>query len=162
MSIDFNAGSVEFKDSAGTTNWSSADKNLLIVGAISSSFNINNKDCSSSSVIETEETNLGAVSPLASVIFGHYKIGNSVFSIGGDRTYYYANENMVNADAYQRTLTGTSMPAKHVWFRVELQGGFLKAFVFYRFPLLAFPASGNDFLGGTTVQVRALIGGFEF
>lgn len=156
MSLDLSAGVVAFKNAAGGVNWSSSDKNLLLTNTINSSFNINAKNASSGAIVQTETTNLGAVAANASVIMGNYIVDGNVFTIGGDRFYLITRERMINLNAYQTYLTGTSMPARAVWFRLDITGGNLVATVNYRIPLLGASTPA------TTVQVRALIGGFEF
>lgn len=156
MSLDLSAGVVAFKNAAGGVNWSSSDKNLLLTNVINNSFPINAKNASGGSIIQTETKNLGAVAANASVIFGNYIVNGITYSIGGDRFYITGRERMINLDAYETSLTGASMVARAVWFRLDITGGNLVARVEYRIPQLG--AS----VAAATVQVRALVGGFEF
>lgn len=156
MSLWLDAGEVSFRNASGSVRWSSNDKNLLITNTINSSFVINAKNPSGGSIITTETTNLGAVASNASVILGTYIDGSKTYSIGGDRVYYSAQNRMVNADLYQTNVTGVFMFGSMVWYRLDITGGNLIATVSYSLPQLAAASPG------TTIQVRALIGGFEF
>lgn len=156
MSLWLDAGEVAFRNSSGTVRWSSNDKNLLITNTINSSFVINAKNPSGGSIISTETTNLGAVASNASVILGTYIDGSKTYTIGGDRVFYSSQARMINADAYQTWPTGVLMFASMVWYRLDITGGNLVATVNYSLPQLAAASPG------TTIQVRALIGGFEF
>lgn len=153
MSLIAEAGLIEF---GNPTRWSSADKNLLRTNFISSSFKINNKNPASAQIIQTETTNLGAVAANASVIMGEFIVGGRVYSIGGTRIHYIARLRMSNAASYTTNATGLSLPAVGVWYWLEIVGGNLIAYVEYRFP------AGAPAFVGTTVQVRAIVGGFEF
>lgn len=158
MSLILEAGEVAFANSAGTKRWSSNDKNLVLTNVISNSFVINNKTTTGAAIIQTETKNLGAVASNASIIWGNYIDSGRVAAIGGDRIAFASRENMINASSYQYNLSGASMFAKCVWYRLDITGGNLVASVFYRFPA----GSSPNFTSGRTVQVRALIGGFEF
>ncbi len=156
MSLDLQAGVVAFKNASGGDNWSSSDKNLLLTNTVSNSFPINAQNPSSGSIIKTETKVLGAVSANASVIMGNYIVNGQTFSIGGDRFYFLGRERMINLSSYETSTTGTSMVATGIWYRVEISGGNLISRVEYRLPQL------GGATAAATVQVRALIGGFEF
>jgi hypothetical protein len=155
MSLVLESGLIEFGAGA-TTRWSSADKNLLRTNFISSSFVINSKNPGSGSIIQTETTTLGPVATNASVIMGQYIVDSRTYSIGGTRIHFKGKDNMANAASYTRNLTGANIFSKAVWYWLEITGGNLIAKVEYRFP------AGAAAFTGTTVQVRAIIGGFEF
>lgn len=156
MSLILDAGEVSFSDSVGAIKWSSSDKNLKLLSFVSGSFVVNTKNPSGGSIIQTETTNLGAVPATASVIIGQYIVGSNTYAIGGDRVYRTNGALMINANAYETWPTGIAMLASAVWYRLDITGGNLIATVNYRLPQLA------TAITGATVQVRALIGGFEF
>jgi len=158
MSLILESGEVAFTGN-GTRRWSSNDKNLMLLQAVSSSFSINAVDRrQTTSLITSAETVLGTIPSNATFVIGHTILNGRRRSIGGDQIVVMGQETMQNASSYTAsTSTGVTTAASIIWFNVFISGTQLKALVSYRFP-----SAAKTLYAGATVQVRAMVGGFEF